>query len=212
PGRLYVLQSRLGMDQLASRLNISPEEVIRLESGDNQDIAPENKAQGYEIPLLPRTIIRRQAMARYILYGAIVFFGLSILALPFAKLAGQKRHLTKIENQVRKMRANAEELTRLREESRQIMESIESMAEMRSSYPSVVNILRGLTEAVPENAWVISLRYSDRGLTIQGEAESSSSVIEALENSPMFREVRLSSPVTRSGSREKFTLEAEVVI
>jgi general secretion pathway protein L len=85
------------------------------------------------------------------------------------------------------------------------------MAEMKKNYPSTINILRELTQVIPETAWVVSLNYSNKKITIQGEAESATSVIEAIENSPMFREVRFSSPVTRSGPVDRFTLEAEVV-
>ncbi len=212
PATLYLWESIGKQETIVEKLKINPREIKSIDFDSDAGRSQGVKTFGeYEINLLPRSVLRQKAFAAYMVYGGIIFFVLSLFVFPISKLAGQKRHLTKVENRVESISARADELNRIREESRQIMDSIETMAEMKNSYPSTINILSELTEVIPETAWVISLNYSSKKVTIQGEAESATSVIEAIENSPLFREVRFSSPVTKSGPRDRFTLEAEVV-
>lgn len=212
PATVYLWEFFGSHKDISDKLSIAQDRIKTIGSGP-EPVQGRNSGYvgGYEINLMPKSVLRQKKMASYMVYAGIILFILSLFVLPISKLAGQKRHLTKIESRVERMSVSAEELSRLREESRQIMDSIETMTEMKESYPSSINILRELTEVIPETAWAVSLNYSNKKITIQGEAESATSVIEAIENSPMFREVRFSAPVTKSGPRDRFSLEAEVV-
>lgn len=212
PSSLYVWNGSAESEQVRQSLGISSDriEALGFESGRSFPVSRPAPV-GYEINLLPHSVIRRHMLTSYLMYGAVIFFVLSLFVVPASKLAGQMRHLTNIEKNINEIQGNAQELRRLREESRQIMDNLESMAEMKHSYPSAVNILKELTEVIPETAWVNSLEFSGARITMQGEAESATSVIEAVENSPLFQEVKFSAPVTKSGNRERFTLAAEVV-
>ncbi|MFN2343850.1 MAG: PilN domain-containing protein [Desulfonatronovibrio sp.] len=213
PENLYIWETNQGLESIAEKLRLNPRQAYVLNFNKvDQARARANTKDGYELNLLPRSVLRQRAIASYMIYGGIAFFILSLLVLPVSKLAGQKRYLTKVEKRVEQISGSAEELTSIREESREILESIESMAEMKKSYPSTINILRELTESIPESAWVNSMSYSNMKVNIQGEADSATSVIEAVENSHMFSGVQFTSPVTKSGSRDRFSLEAEVVL
>ncbi|RQD78733.1 PilN domain-containing protein, partial [Desulfonatronospira sp. MSAO_Bac3] len=192
-------------------LDISPESTESLDwNGRQNNAIPGRNGGGYEINLLPRSFIKQQVIAGYLMYGGIIFFLVCLMVLPISKLAGQSRHLTKIERQIEGMSQETEELTTLRQESARMINRLETMAEMKNEYPSAVNILAELTEAVPETGWVQSLRMSGHEVTIEGEAESATSALEAVENSPGFHEVEFRSSVSRSGNMERFTLVAKV--
>jgi Tfp pilus assembly protein PilN len=212
PSTLYLWESIGQTERIAEKLQIKPGEIKTIGSDFKAVRAqsPES-SPAYEINLLSPAALRQKKLAAYMIYGGILFFILSLFVFPVSKLAGQKRHLTRIENRLQEISAAADDLNRVREESRLILDRAETMAEMKKNYPSTIIILRELTQVIPETAWVVSLNYANKKITIQGEAESATSVIEAIENSPMFREVRFSSPVTRSGPVDRFTLEAEVV-
>jgi len=212
PSSLYIWNGTAKIEQVQKDLGISSErvEALEFESGESFPVS-RPAPRGYEVNLLPQSVLKQQMLANYLIYGAVIFFLLSLLAFPASKLAGQIRNLTKIEKSISEIKDDAQELTRLREESRQILDNLESMAEMKHSYPSAINILREMTEVIPETAWLNSLEFSGDRITMQGEADSATSVIEAVENSPLFQEVKFSSPVTKSGNRERFTLTAEVV-
>lgn len=215
PDKLLLWEHVMSPDDLAERLGVGDADtdttVLSLDQPHGSKSGSKSMT-GYEISLLPDYLRRRKALNTYMVYGSILFFIVTLFVMPVSKLAGQKRHLTKIENRIERISDSAEEINRLRHESSAIMDSIEAMAEMKRGYPSVINILSELTEAVPESAWLYRLDYSNKSVTIQGEADSATAVIEAIENSPGFKEVRFSSPVTKSGARDRFTVVAEVVI
>ncbi len=210
PSTIYILGDSVLLKNVGQRLGIKTERVEHLSFEAVTAPAPGHVLKGYEINLLPRSIRRRQMLNSYLMYGGIVFFILSLLVVPVSKLAGQKRHLSKIESRIEGISHQADDLIRLREESRQILDRMEAMAEMKKAQHPALNILSELTESIPESAWLMSLVLSNKEVTIQGDAESATSVMEAVENSPMFNGVRFTSPVTRSGNRENFTLKAEV--
>jgi len=211
PGTLFLSAEGLAYEHVQEKLGISPESTESLDwNGRQNTAAPGRKEGGYEISLLPRSFIKQQMIAGYLMYGGIIFFLVCLMVLPISKLAGQSRHLTKIERQIEGMSQEAEELTTLRQESARMINRLEAMSEMKNEYPSAVNILAELTEAVPETAWVQSLRMSGHEVTIEGEADSATSVLESVENSPGFHEVEFRSPVSRSGNMERFTLVAKV--
>lgn len=212
PSTLYLWEYVGKQEHIIEKLEINPKEIKILDLASSASHFHDSKPSGeYEINLLPKAVLKQKKMATYLVYAGVIFFILSLFVLPLSKLAGQKRHLAKIEKRLESVSAKADELNKIREENRQIMDRIEFMADMKKAYPSTINILAELTEVIPETAWVSSLKYSQTTVTIQGDAESATAVIEAIENSPRFEEVRFSSPVTKSGPRERFTLEAEVV-
>lgn len=165
----------------------------------------------YGVNILPDHVRRQRLIETYLMYGGMIIFVLSLLLWPVFNLAGQKRNLNLVEERIRMMESRAEELLVLRSESADIFEEIQILADIKNSHPGILNILMELTRTVPESSWVTSLVCSRTQISIQGETTSATSVIEALERSTLFRDVRFSSPVTRSGDMDMFSLTAEVV-
>ncbi|WP_291323416.1 PilN domain-containing protein [Desulfonatronospira sp.] len=213
PSSLYIWQGAEKNEYICSALGVNPEKAkfLDFQASDGQKQVL-NLSRGYEINLLPAWIVKQQKLKSYFIYGGVLFVAVCILVVPVSKLAGQKRHLTKIEKKIEDIQEQAEDLHSLREQSRRTMDNLESIAEMKKAYPSVISVLSELTRAVPETAWVHSMTFSDNTVTIQGEAESATSVMESVENSAVFSEVRFSSPVTKSGNYERFAMVAKVSI
>jgi len=74
----------------------------------------------------------------------------------------------------------------------------------------VTLLLKELTELVPADAYLTSLNLRAGRLTIDGQARSASDLIAALEKSRHFKNVSFTSPTTRSGDKERFSIVAEV--
>lgn len=211
PSTLYIWEGRDKTEPVRSGLGIKPDRTEHLEFDDNSlGQTNSHPSRNRRINLLPRAVLKQRKVASYLVLGGLAFFLLTLLSWPVFKVAGQQKYLAGIERRIQDIELQAEELGLLRNESRQIMSAIEHMSEMSRSYPPVINILRELTAVIPESGWVVSFSYSDSQVTIQGQADSATSVIEAIENSPMFHQVRFSSPVTKSGAKDLFTLVAEV--
>ena len=71
-------------------------------------------------------------------------------------------------------------------------------------------ILKELSDVVPQDAHLTSLNMRQDRLTLEGLARSASELVPALDKSKLFRNVSFSSPTTKTGDKERFTLTAEV--
>ncbi len=71
-----------------------------------------------------------------------------------------------------------------------------------------IRILVELSGILPKNAWLTSLSADEQGkLEIEGFADKAADIIPPLENSPMFKDVEFSSPVTMREGLERFSLK-----
>jgi hypothetical protein len=75
----------------------------------------------------------------------------------------------------------------------------------------VTTLLKDLTDLIPSDAYLTSLNLRGSRLTLDGHARSASDIITALEKSKRFKNVTFSSPTTRQGDKERFSLSAEVL-
>ncbi len=76
--------------------------------------------------------------------------------------------------------------------------------------PRVTLLLKELTEAVPQDAYLTSMNLRNGRLTIDGQARAASDLITALEKSKHWKNVSFTSPTTRTGDKERFSIVAEV--
>ena len=71
-------------------------------------------------------------------------------------------------------------------------------------------LLKELGDVIPQDAHLTSLNMRGDRLTLEGLARSASELVPALDKSKLFRNVSFSSPTTKTGDKERFTLTAEV--
>jgi Tfp pilus assembly protein PilN len=74
----------------------------------------------------------------------------------------------------------------------------------------VTVLLKELSDVIPSDAHLTSLNMRQDRLTLEGLARSASELVPALDKSKLFRDVSFSSPTTKTGDKERFTLTAEV--
>lgn len=74
----------------------------------------------------------------------------------------------------------------------------------------VTALLKELSDVVPADAYLTSLNLRGDRLTLDGFARSASDLITALEKSKHFKNVSFTSPTTRTGDKERFSLVAEL--
>jgi len=74
-----------------------------------------------------------------------------------------------------------------------------------------VQFLKELTDKIPTDAYLTTLRYRNNRVEMDGFATKSSELIQILENSPMFRNAQFTSPITQGqAGQERFSIVAEV--
>jgi Tfp pilus assembly protein PilN len=74
-----------------------------------------------------------------------------------------------------------------------------------------VQFLKELTDKIPTDAYLTTLRYRNNRIEMDGFANKSSELIQIIESSPLFRNAQFTSPITPGqGGQERFSIVAEV--
>jgi general secretion pathway protein L len=82
---------------------------------------------------------------------------------------------------------------------------------LNERYTPVSDILRELTQVLPETAWVREFQLDDGKIRLQGYADSASELISLLEASPFFRDVYFTSAIVKEkDGRERFHISLEM--
>ena len=76
----------------------------------------------------------------------------------------------------------------------------------------VLQLVDELTQLLPDDTWISQLDFKDREIQLRGNSAASAALIAALEASPLLRNARFRSPVTRDRriGTERFHLSAEI--
>jgi len=71
-------------------------------------------------------------------------------------------------------------------------------------------VLKELSDLIPQDAHLTSVNMRQERITLEGLARSASELVPALDKSKLFRNVSFSSPTTKVGDKERFTLTLEL--
>jgi general secretion pathway protein L len=112
-----------------------------------------------------------------------------------------REELAAIEGPMREAKALQDEISNLRGQ-------LDVLAPGRERRATV--LLKELSELIPTDAYLTSFNLRSDRVTLDGFARSASDLIAALEKSRHFKDVKFTSPTTRSGDKERFSLVAEV--
>jgi general secretion pathway protein L len=76
----------------------------------------------------------------------------------------------------------------------------------------LARIMEELTAVLPDSAWVSDLRIDGDVVEFAGFAKSAASLVAPLENSPLFMQASLTSPVVLDSSedKERFSMRLRV--
>ena len=67
-----------------------------------------------------------------------------------------------------------------------------------------------LTRAIPDGAWISTLRVEGAKLVLNGQADDAAALVQRLAAQPGARDVRLASPATRGAGAAKETFIIEL--
>jgi general secretion pathway protein L len=92
---------------------------------------------------------------------------------------------------------------------------IEIFSALRETYeqrPSIITILRELTQLLPDGGWLTELNIEPDAIVLTGHAKSSVDILVAFEASPLFGKAHFTSPVIRAPGDlvERFSIRLEL--
>ncbi|MBN2887483.1 MAG: PilN domain-containing protein [Chromatiaceae bacterium] len=159
--------------------------------------------------LLPPEERPRQRRLRWNLDASLLMLVLVLLlAAMLSPLWQKQRQIAMLDADLRQARAQALEVDSLRQELERARQGSRAAIERKLGEPRLLEILRELTERLPDDTWIQSLEYKAGEIELRGESAQATALIALLEQAPNIEGVTFRSPVTqvaRSG-KERFNL------
>ncbi len=192
----------LGDDLQALRPALELREMTQLP----ENLRLEWSAFPYSIDLISPDILRRRRLWFKLEVAAALFLLAAIIGMPVSALVGKQRHLHKLEKKLAVVRLEADKLSGLRKQNQALIQYFETLSEQVHEQSVTIDILKELTELIPQDTWLRSLAIRGRKIYLSGTSSSATSVVKALEDSPLFKEVHFDSPVVKKGNVETFKI------
>ena len=160
------------------------------------------------INLLPSALRKKPSKFKfYAMFGLASLTLLGTLAWGGGVFLQQQWTLDRLEGKIERLGSQLKKIERVSVEKNRIEDRINYLNSLRRGGRPVLNVLRELSERIPEDAWVNRFDFSEKGVQIQGEATSVSELIPLLEASPMFGDVAFLSAITKiRDGKERFRI------
>lgn len=211
-------------EQLAVDLAVVPRELLEEASGlaksfglplDRIGIAGEDLQEDRPFNFLPRgnRAGSSATQQRVVIALAIAVALLAIVAI-YLPLYAKDRDLAVRQAQLAESRAAALEVEELKSRLAARLEHGRFLIDRRLSTPAATSLVAEVSERLPDDAWLVQMRWHGKTLAFSGFSPAAAMLIEGLEESPLLSEVRFASPVTKDPrvERERFNVSAEVAV
>jgi len=119
----------------------------------------------------------------------------------------QKSHyLESLEGELSDLKVRAKEVESLRKAIDAAHHGSVAVLERKADKPAMIDLLRELTDRLPDGTWVENLEYQGNEVQIRGESTQAAALIGLLEQAPVFSGVAFRSPVSQvpNTDRERF--------
>lgn len=166
-----------------------------------------------QVNLLPPELQKKPGKAGYytMLFLAVMLI-LSGIAWGGSHILKQRLMLKELDTELTRLRSDLGNLDQIRTGSQELKDMEAYLNSIRSNRVSVLEILKELTQVIPETAWIQEITFSKKGMQLNGYAESASDLIPLLEDSPLFKDAVFSSTITKGkDGKERFRIGLKVI-
>lgn len=151
---------------------------------------------------------QRQDLRRLKRFMAICFLVLTSIAagLPFWS---QQNSLNTLQQQVSMAKKQAHEVEDIRAETTGLLRAEQQIVTLKQQAPVILDVVEQLSKLLPKDTWLSSFEYREGKFVLRGLSASASGLINLLEESPLFKQAMMVSPVIRDAQHalDQFQLE-----
>jgi len=163
--------------------------------------------------LLPLELRRKPSkISRYVMIILCALLILSGAAWWGGGIVKNRAMAEKIDTELSRLGEEIARVEKNRQQCRDLVRQIEILQGIKGRLPRTLDIIKELTERIPEEAWLSEMRIAGDSLIIGGYADTATQLIPLLEDSPLFGDVAFLSPVskTREGN-ERFRIRLKLI-
>ncbi len=135
----------------------------------------------------------------------LVLLGSAVLISP---LWQREQILQQLDRQIKKLRVQAEEVHQVQAAIERARQGSLVVLQQKAEHPRMIDLLRELTDRLPDDTWIQNLEYRNGEVQLRGESAQAAALIGLLEQAPGVENVTFRSPVVRLANkdRERFYL------
>jgi Tfp pilus assembly protein PilN len=130
------------------------------------------------------------------------------LSLGLVHVVRTERYLGRLTAEIRRLEPEAKAVDALAEELARKRRVLAALASAEEGRVPALPVLRELTETLPPGAWLQALSMDRQGVELAGQADGASALVPLLEASSRLERAELTSPVTKTQSKEQFRVRA----
>ena len=146
------------------------------------------------------------------LTGILILFLISFaFAIPSIIKHKKSEAINIINTQLKELQPGVNKVSKIREEAEKILEKSRKINEITSISSRRIDLLAELTRVLPDDAWIKEVSMKDDYFQIEGSGLSGTTVLTLLESSPLFSQVKFTSPVTKGrDGKEQFNIKVNI--
>ena len=166
-----------------------------------------------DINLLPVGVRKKPGRAGY--YAMLILAGLMVLFLLSwggGLIVKARLDLERLDTKIEQLSTKVAGVGEMRARCDELGGQIDYLNNLGGNRVPVLNILRDLSDIIPQSAWVNSFSVSGDDVKIDGYAESAAELIPLLEKSPLFGDVAFVSTITKTkDGKERFRIGLKIM-
>ena len=167
----------------------------------------------FKISLLPLELRRRPSrVGYYLMIFLILLTCLAGMGWAGSQVWRQRIVAESLDGELRTLTATLMDLEAERDRYDAVRDRIRFLGQVRDGVPPAIDVLRELTDIIPETAWVHQISVSDGRVEMDGYAAAASELIGLLEASPIFQNAEFLSAITRGrDGKDRFRVGLDLV-
>ena len=160
------------------------------------------------INLLPLRLRKRPSrLGQYLMVALVVLTMISGLTWGGSALLQKRFHHARLDREINRLADEVADIDRLQAGTQVLRTKLEFLQEQKGGPYNVLDILKTLTEIIPDSAWVREISIEPDGIRLDGYADAAAELIPLIDASPLFTDVSFLSAITKGrDGKEKFRI------
>ena len=151
-----------------------------------------------DINLLPNDLRKKASKAGlYLMFTLVGLLLLSAVSWGVGDILQKRVALDKINNEINTLSADITKIEMVKEECKSLEDQINYLNSLGPGGLLALDVLKELSERIPENAWLRKFVLKGDKVEIDGHATSASELISLIEACSFFRDAAFLSPISK---------------
>lgn len=151
-----------------------------------------------DINLLPEQLRKKSSViGRYLTISLVALVFLSGITWAGSHFMRQRLIHVRVERELSDLSDQIVVLGKVQSEITALQDRIDYLEGLKQDRIKALELLKALTETLPDTAWLITFSLSEKSIEIKGYADQSTQLLPQLEAYPLFANVRFLSTITK---------------